>query len=94
MDTTEPVTLEQALIEAMQWTKKAGLIAAEEGREGMARSLGLVAMGIERALATVKHAPTEVPPRLTRTEGVLTIDPGTSEPVPAEAFDHRTKNAS
>jgi hypothetical protein len=51
MQNPEPVTLEQALFNAVMWATKAGTLAIEQKRDGLAGGIAVAASGLKRALA-------------------------------------------
>lgn len=55
----EPVTIEQALENAVLWATKAGTLAAEQKRDAMERSLAYAGVLLGRALAKARR---EKPP--------------------------------
>ncbi len=61
MQNPEPVTLEQALSNAVTWATKAGTIAIEEKRDGLATGIAVAVSGLQRALAKVQRAARGIP---------------------------------
>lgn len=56
MTNPEPVTLEQALANAVLWATKAGTLALEQKRDVMAQTIAVAASGLKGALAKVQRA--------------------------------------
>lgn len=61
MTSPEPVTLEQALFNAVVWATKAGTLAIEEKRDALATGIAIAVSGLQRALAKVQRAARGIP---------------------------------